>query len=171
MIYKKVKLIFLFLLSFTGVYAQSALFLMESSRAQTPIPLDNIRKLTFTSGNMTINKTNGNSSNHKLGDLQYLSFIDHTSFVSQKMRGENNYLTVYPNPVVDQLQIRFESTISETVQLKIINMHGVVFYHQNTISQTGTTQILIPVSELSSGLYICQLLNGNKTESIKFLKH
>jgi endoglucanase len=171
MSYKEVKLIFLFLLSFTGVHAQSALYLIERSGAQTPIPLDNIRKLTFTSKNMTVNKTDGNSTNYKLGDLQYLSFIDHSSIVSQMMNGDNNYLTVYPNPAVDQLQIRFASTTSETVQLKFLNMQGVIFYHQTTISQTGTNQIMISVSQLPVGLYICQMQNGNKTESIRFLKH
>jgi hypothetical protein len=153
------------------VYAQNALYLMERSGAQTPISLDNIRKLTFTTGNMTVFKTDGNSSSFKLGDLQYLSFIDQASIVSKMVSGVNSYFTVYPNPVVDQLQIRFVSTTSETVQLTILNMLGVVFRQQTTISQNGTNHILIPVQNLSSGLYICHLKNGNSTESIRFLKH
>jgi environmental stress-induced protein Ves len=168
---KKVISILLILLSLTGVNAQNALNLIERSGAQTPISLDNIRKLTFTDGNMIVFKTDGNSSNYKLGDLQYLSFIDQVSIVSKKVSSEISYFTVYPNPVVDQLQIRFVSTSSETVQLKILNMQGVVFHQQTIMSQNGTNHIMIPVPDLSSGLYICYLQYGNKTESIRFLKH
>jgi hypothetical protein len=168
---KKVIIIILLLLSLTGVYAQNALCLMERSGAQTPISLDNIRKLTFTEGNMTVFKTDGNSSNYKLGNLQYLSFIDQASIISKMISGEKSCFTVYPNPVVDQLQIRFVSTTYEPVQLTILNMLGVVLHQQTTISQNGTNHILIQVPNLSSGLYICHLQYGIKTESIKFLKY
>jgi hypothetical protein len=168
---KKVRLVIILLLSLTGVYAQNAIYLMERSGVQTPISLDNIRKLTFTTGNMTVFKTDGNSSNYKLGDLQYLRFIDQASISSKIESGENSYFTVYPNPVVDQLQIRFVSATSGSVQLTILNMAGVVLHKQSTISQNGMNQRIISVSNLSSGLYICRLQYGNKAESIRFLKH
>ena len=167
---KKVILIILLLLSLTGVYAQNALYLMERSGAQTPILLDNIRKLTFIDGNMTVFKTDGNSSNFKTDELKRLSFIDQTSIVSKKVSRERSSLAIYPNPVVDQLQIRFESITSETVQLTILNLLGVVFHQQTTMSQNGTNHIMIPVQNLSRGLYICHLQYANKTESVRFLK-
>jgi hypothetical protein len=167
----KIKLIFFLLLSFTGGYAQNTLNLMEKSGTQTPFTLNSVRKLTFTGGNITVNKTDGNSITYVLGDIQYLSFIDQTSIVSEMVNRENSSLLIYPNPVINQLQICYLSKNSGNVQVKITNIQGVVFHQQTTISQNGTNHIMIPVSELPGGLYICQLLKGNKTESIKFLKH
>jgi hypothetical protein len=62
MLQKKLKLTAVLLLGlcFTGLQAQT-LFVKEKAGTQTSLTLNNIRKLSFAGGNLTVNKTDGSS--------------------------------------------------------------------------------------------------------------
>ena len=169
--HKKVKLSALLLLGLglTGIQAQS-MYVKEHSGIQTPYTLSSIRKLTFPTGNMTVNKTDGSMSNFALSDIRYLNFSDLTNNVSQIGIHESSNIMFYPNPVIDQLQINYESIKAGNVRVEIIDVQGRILYQKTIISQSGTNHALIPVSQLSNGIYVCRLQSDNKIEIIKFLK-
>ncbi|OFX31707.1 MAG: hypothetical protein A2X08_16055 [Bacteroidetes bacterium GWA2_32_17] len=170
--YKKVKLSALLLLGIglSGIQAQSTLYVKEHSGIQTPYTLSSIRKLTFPTGNMTVKKTDGSTNTFALSDIRYLNFIDLTTNVSQVGIQENSSIILYPNPVIDQLQISYESIKAWNVQVEIIDVQGKVLHQQTIISKNGTNHALIPVSQLSKGLYVCRLQSNEKIEIFKFLK-
>ena len=170
--YKKVKLSALLLLGIglSGIQAQSTLYVKEHSGIQTPYTLSSIRKLTFPTGNMTVKKTDGSTNTFALSDIRYLNFIDLTTNVSQVGIQESSSIILYPNPVIDQLQISYESIKAWNVQVEIIDVQGKVLHQQTIISKNGTNHALIPVSQLSKGLYVCRLQSNEKIEIFKFLK-
>jgi hypothetical protein len=170
---KKVKLIvlLLFCLSFTGVYAQNTLNIKENSNSQTLFSFDSIKKLTFADGYMTVNKTDGNSSTYSLSSIRCLNFIDQVTDVSRINSLESSKIMLYPNPAIEQLQIRFETSKTEKAYLKILNIQGRVFHQQTISCLRGTNLETISVAKLSAGVYICYLQTSDKIESIKFLKH
>jgi hypothetical protein len=155
----------------TGLQAQSTLYVKEKSGTQTPFELDGIRKLTFPAGNITVNKTDGNMSIYELSDIRYLSFSDFTTDVKIIARQESSNLTLFPNPVIDQLLISYESLKAGNVQVAIIDIQGKVLHQQTINSQNGTNHAIISVSQLPKGLYVCRLQNGDKLETIKFIKN
>jgi hypothetical protein len=171
MVHKKVKLVTLFLfgIGLTGIKAQSTLYVREHSGMQTSYTLSSIRKLTVPTGYVTVNKTNGNMSAFALNNIRYLNFNDLTDVSQIDVQGNSN-IVIYPNPVVDQLQISYKSIEAGNVQIGIIDMQGKVLYRQTLISQIGINHLLIPVSQLSKGIYVCRLQSDNKTEIIKFIK-
>lgn len=76
-----------------------------------------------------------------------------------------NSIKVYPNPVSDQLYLRFPSHTKDG-KLQIYNVFG-----QLVREQVLTKALLnIHVSELASGLYILKIKSDNTTHSHKFIK-
>ncbi len=171
--HKKVKFSVLLLsgIGLTGLQAQSTLYVKEHSGIQTPYTLNSIRKLTFAGVNMTVNKTSGSTDNYVLSDIRYLNFIDVTTNVSLISSQESSNIILYPNPVIDQLQISYETLKAGNVQVEIVDVQGKVLHQQTISSQNGTNYAIIHVSQLSEGLYVCRLQSGDKIEIIKFLKN
>ncbi len=177
--YKKVILCALLLLGIglTGIKAQS-MYVKEHSGIQTPYTLSSIKKLTFAGANMTVNKASGSDDSYVLSEIQYLSFTDFTTDVPLYDKQENSTINLYPNPVIDQLQISYETLKEGNAKVEIVDVQGKVLYQQTMISQNlptgqagGTNHAVIPVSQLSKGLYVCLLQSDDKIEIIKFLKN
>ncbi len=73
-------------------------------------------------------------------------------------------LSVYPNPVVNELNLTSQSI--GIMQVKIIDLQGKVVFSTTNVAN----QLKINVSDLSSGLYIIRVLQGSTIETGKFLK-
>jgi hypothetical protein len=155
----------------TGLQAQGKLYVKEKSGTQTSYAFNSIRKLTFSSGNMIVTKTDDNTSSYGLSDIRYLSFRDIITDVKPVGIDEISITSLYPNPVIDQLNISYESPDAKNVQIEIIDVQGRVLLNQTISSQNGTNLAKITVANLAGGLYICRLLNGSNPETIKFLKN
>ncbi|MDO9257588.1 MAG: T9SS type A sorting domain-containing protein [Bacteroidales bacterium] len=156
---------------FTYVKAQYTLFVKEKTGTQTPYAIAGIKKLTFASGNMIVNKENGNTTSYELDSLCYLNFGNNLYTGIPTIGAErNSAITLYPNPVNDQLHIQYESATTEDIQLKITDILGRLVLQKTISSHSGTNEITIPVEQLPQGLYLCSLRNGNKLEINKFLK-
>lgn len=135
----------------------------------TPHAFTSINKLTFDSGNMTVNKKDGSTSIYVLTDIRYLN-SGITTDIAEISGDENNDILLYPSPVTDQLPIRHESKTTGNVQLQIMNMQGKFIYQQTLSSLYGTNYLTIPETNLLHSMYICRLQNGSKIETAKFIK-
>lgn len=171
--HKKLKLtvvIFLGLL-LTGLQAQNALYIKEKSGVQTSFILNSLRTLTFPAGNMTINKADGSTNTFALSTIRSLNFGNVLLNIPPIGKKESSNLMLYPNPVMDQLQISYEILKEGNVQVEIIDLQGRILHRQTISSQNGPNQAIIPVTHLRGGLYIFRLKNGTNVETIKFLKN
>jgi len=75
--------------------------------------------------------------------------------------------SVYPNPVVNELNIR--QYIAETSEVTILNMYGVVV--SNGGSFDGSNAIItIPMSGFTSGLYIVRIVSATQVRTINIIK-
>jgi len=153
-----------------SIQAQSTLYVKEHSGTQTPYALSSIRKLTFPTGNMTVNKNAGSPTTYALSDIRYLNFTDLTTGVLETDKAESSYIMLYPNPVNDQLQISYETQKTGNIQIEIVDLQGKVLLQQSINCQNGTNQAIIPVSQLAKGIYLCRLQSNDKVENIKFIK-
>jgi len=78
----------------------------------------------------------------------------------------NNNISIYPNPVVDKINIIKQSTNTKNNLLSIYNMQGQLIIRRS-IMQEKTE---INLSELSKGVYILKLINSESTAVVKFVK-
>ncbi|MDD5186378.1 MAG: T9SS type A sorting domain-containing protein [Paludibacter sp.] len=162
-------IVLLFAFGVTGLYAQTSLNVNEKSGTRTSFVLNDLNKLVFSSGNMTVIKKDLNSSVFSLMNVRYLNFTDITS-LDEIANPENRKMYLYPNPVVSQLQIRFETMTEENVQVHIMDMQGRMIYLRNLTSHSGINYLSIPCESMQNGIYLCRLQKGNKIEINKFIK-
>lgn len=154
-----------------GLQAQSSMNVKENSGTQTSYTLTGIRQLTFPIGNMLVTKTDGSTNTYTLSSIRYLNFTNLTTAVSQEVNQANSGSVLFPNPVIDQLQISYESLNAGNVQLEIMDVQGKILYQQTINCQTGTNLAIIPVSQLSVGIYLCRVQSNDKIEINKFIKN
>ena len=74
--------------------------------------------------------------------------------------------TVFPNPVSEMLNIKFTSRQTGDMELNIIDMAGKkVISDRLPVSRTDAQQLSIDLSELSSGIFILELILNNEKYS------
>lgn len=77
---------------------------------------------------------------------------------------------VYPNPATNLLHIDLNS-INGNAKLEICDVIGTVVLSQHIYPRSSNTVQTINISNLSNGIYIVRLLNGNQKEIKRFVKH
>jgi len=154
-------------IGYSSLQAQNALVVKEKSGVQTPFTLSGLRKLTFPTSSMTVDKTDGSTSTFALSTIRSLNYSDLLNPISPMVKKERNNLTLYPNPVIDQLQMSYETLKEGSVQVEIIDFQGRILHRQTISSQAGTNQATIPVAQIQKGLYLFRLQNEENNQTIK----
>jgi hypothetical protein len=149
------------------VQAQT-MYVKEKGGTATPYALSNISKLTFSGGNLVVHPSGENSLAYALTNLRYLNFDETVTSLVTNKQSESVSLLVYPNPVVDVLNIQFESSATSQVKVEILSLDGKVMHSQLFKAQTGISQKQIYVT--AKGFYVCRINNGSTITSTKFLK-
>ena len=168
---KKVKWIFVFLLSIvlSGIQAQSSLHVKDKQGTETLFNLTDIKTLTFNSGIITVNKRDGNRSDFAMIEIRYLNF-ERTTLPDDIASTLQMSVMLFPNPVKERMQVRYESTTEENVYIQIIDIQGKIVYRQNLKSRAGINYTDIEVGSFQKGIYLCRLQKENKIEMNKFIK-
>ena len=166
--YKRLKLSYVLLLGIglTGLHAQT-MYVKESNGTQTAYTLSNVKKMTFSSGNVVVQKTDNSNNVYALSDLRYLNFTDlSTSIVEQTVPLKSTNLIAYPNPVNDFLTIDFSGFTDEGT-ISILTLEGKLLLEQNN---KGATSLKINLSHLPGGVYICLFSNTTEVKAVKIIK-
>lgn len=77
-----------------------------------------------------------------------------------------NDFKTYPNPATDNLSLKLKNNI-DNATLKIISLTGQTVFEKQNISGTDFS---LDVTNLSTGLYIVLITDGDKTLNAKFIK-
>jgi len=165
---KRLKLssLLLLVLGLTGLQAQT-LYVKEKSGTQTTYTLSNVRKMTFSGGNATVQKTDNSTGVYALSGLRYLNFSDLTTRIEEnEMQLDLSSLITYPNPVTDVLNVKLTSVIGEG-KLSILTMEGKEIQTQKI---NGISLITINLSHLSQGIYLCRYSSVGDVKTVKIIK-
>jgi len=74
---------------------------------------------------------------------------------------ENSQVALFPNPVSNELEVRFASPPSGKVHFRIFDAQGRLV--QNLQKEALTTSIALPAANLPIGMYVLQVLTEGKT--------
>ena len=166
--HKRLKLsgVLLLGLGLTELQAQT-MYVKEKSGTQTAYAMNSIRKMTFSGGNATVQKTDNSTVAYTLSGLRYLNFTDLTTGITEPTAqlGHSNLIT-YPNPVVDMLNIDLTGITGEGT-ISILTLEGKVIQTQNT---NGNSLITLNLSHLSQGIYLCRFSNAVEIKTVKIIK-
>lgn len=103
--------------------------------------------------------------------------VNQIAFSIQKIVGiedeiEKEELTVFPNPVIDMLNISFlNNNKSEIIDVEIYNMNGeLILSSIERSNKISDTSIKLNVAELAKGMYVLKINSKTKNMSHKFVK-
>ncbi len=82
-----------------------------------------------------------------------------------------NHIKVFPNPAQDILNVQLSSKGLSDVRYHIIDILGRTQLSGTFPLSNGTNSFLIPIGELSTGIYSLVLDTGNQTNTMKILKN
>lgn len=80
---------------------------------------------------------------------------------------ESVFFTIYPNPVVDQLQIVFENRSAARNLIEIMDVSGRIV----ALFESNQSQLNIDVSRFITGTYLCRVSNTARSFCRKFIKN
>lgn len=166
--HKRLKLSAVLLLGFglTSLQAQT-MYVKESGGTQTAHTLHNIQKMSFSSGNLTVTKTDKSSGVYALSDLRYLNFSDISKGLQEDLSVQNQLLKVYPNPIGDILNIDLTGMPATEGTLSILNFEGKTVLSR----QVNNEGILsLNISSLPTGFYLCQYASITEIKTVKIIK-
>ena len=165
--HKRLKLsaVLLLGLGLTGLQAQT-MYVKESSGTQTAYTLSSIRKMTFSGGNATVQKTDNSTGVYAMSGLRYLSFEDYTASIEEPIRVGNAHFSAYPNPVNDVLNIDLTGVESEGT-ISILTFEGKLLQEQKTY---GANMVTLNLSQLQQGIYLCRYSNATEIKTVKIIK-
>lgn len=81
-----------------------------------------------------------------------------------------NSLSLFPNPVLEQLTVQFEASQVSDLNISIVDLNGRILYQNNTTTSLGIQNINIPVTQLSEGVYLLSIQSKEGITSRRFVK-
>jgi len=78
--------------------------------------------------------------------------------------------SVWPNPVIDNVNITLTSDRSQNLSLRVVDLNGRVVRSQVVNVQKGMNQVTLNVNSLNKGLYVVQLIGENLNYKDKLIK-
>lgn len=142
----------------------------EMCGTKTLFATNDIMKLTFSGGNMTVTGLDGNPETFALTDIRYVNFTDLSTGDDPLENKKTEFLVLFPNPVQDMLTLNYKSE-GEAIQFEVMTLDGKTVYRNNINIQSGTNQSVINVTLLPKGMYVCRLIDGKVILIQKFLKY
>jgi hypothetical protein len=101
-----------------------------------------------------------------------------SSYINNVMSGvitattNDNGITLYPNPVRDQLNVTYVNSSNNNLQLNIYSVDGRKLISTNVTSISGTNNFQINTTGLKAGLHFMTInRNGAVIETVKFAKY
>lgn len=167
---QKSVLIVLFCLSLVGMQAQNTMSVKDVTGNVTQFQINTLHSLTFPNNNLQINKIGGSNSSFLLSNISKLFFENGSVNELKTIDNDLSSLSVFPCPVLDQLNIQYKASSGGQCAIRIIDSNGRMVLQQKNPNRLGVNQIIIDVSFLQQGLYFCSINNGNSIEVSKFIK-
>lgn len=79
-------------------------------------------------------------------------------------------LQVFPNPVIDMLNIFIESDVNEKIDIFIYDAMGKKVYNKNEILKSGNNKYSLNFKDYSTGIYIIEVSSKNNKNSFQVIK-
>jgi Secretion system C-terminal sorting domain len=76
-------------------------------------------------------------------------------------------LSVYPNPASGNVHVNFESKVSNTVTIQLMDVTGRIVYTQSANVQTGLNNLNIDISSCNHGLYMMNIKSNQQVLTSK----
>ncbi len=151
----------------TGIQAQS-MYVREKTGNVTTYSVDNLRKLTFIPGKLSVSKSVGNTDEYLLEELRFLTFSDVIIGTDHPDRDDlQSGFRIFPNPVKSFLTIASPPHTTLNGRLEVVNFSGNVL---KSLEVSHADEFIIDLRDLADGIYTCRFRNVMGWYVGKFIK-
>ena len=130
--------------------------------------------LTYLDGNnpdtciIVLKASGGNPTNNDYLWVDNLAFSGIVTGVSEK-QSTINTLSVFPNPVIDALNVVFTAKENQNTTLELYNVTGAKVFTEKLGNIIGNVSHKIDASGFAKGVYILKVISGNTIENKKIV--
>jgi hypothetical protein len=167
---KRIKISTLLLVIIVSVGQAQTINIKQKDGALTTYNFGEMKKLTFSAGNLIVNKNDGGIPSFVTSTIRYLSFSSKPSGGVGNVKQVANNFIIYPIPAHNELNVSFISLSSEKPQIDIWGIDGKILYTK-ILKEGLTQQFTIDLSTLKSGIYFIRLYGDNVTVVKRFIKN
>jgi hypothetical protein len=160
-------IVFILLASANSLFSQN-MYVRLTSGPQSIYAINNIEKITFSSGEMLV-QTPGATSNYQISLIRYVNFVDLVD-IQEHHPGTATKISVYPNPAKHILHVNFPVTLSSNIIAEIFTPDGKMICNHN-LKQMDSEDLQINISTLADGIYLLRVYNNHISETIRFIKN
>ncbi|MEZ4903406.1 MAG: T9SS type A sorting domain-containing protein [Spirosomataceae bacterium] len=82
----------------------------------------------------------------------------------------SNWLTIFQNPVSDEIVVRLSGTVGEEVSLGLVNLQGQTVQSRAVKLSSPQQYEVLNVRQQNAGMYILKAIKGDKVKTIKVVK-
>ncbi len=131
--------------------------------------------LTITTSNNCTDTYCDTSSVHKMmaggGDMKYLVVLNNTTGGIDNAANQMS-MRAFPNPFSSQIDLKFNSSVSQQVNIQVSDVTGKLIYSENKAVTNGNNELKIDGSSFSQGMYFVKMYleNGKLSSTIKVVK-
>ena len=166
----KINRFFVVLFLFAGtmtMQAQTTLYVTKQNKTENATTLSNVRKITFTPGNVKVEKKVGTPDSYVLSDVK--SFWFKTISTTDAPVVPSTEAQVYPCPASSELMVDFKAANGENVIISIRNIQGQTVQTQIVKGVDGENKIKLDVSSFTAGIYLLSIETGLTMETKKLI--
>lgn len=157
-------LLFFFLSSFSGVFAQNSLHHQMLSAQGTSGVLSNGLYVGQTIGQQSV------IGNYTVDSKTYGQGFQQSLWSKYISSNLNNTITtiIYPNPFISSINFQFSQPIKETITVILFDVRGRLVYSENKNAIDNILTLELPL--LARGNYLVRLTSNNYTYYTQILK-
>lgn len=165
---KGIKLIVVFVIGIGLNESQAqSMHVKEIAGPQIAYSLNNISKLSFSSGELTISQFDNTIEVYSISSLRHLRFSDSTSVKIEEEKVVNHGIRIFPNPVNNVLKIDLSNVDNPNGTVKILSLQGRLLKTQQI---SGSAITSIDMSDLPRGSYICHCSSETEMNATLIIK-
>ena len=104
--------------------------------------------------------------------LMFSLYVEDTDFAGVEELDSNNKFDLYPNPSSNVINLSFELENNSDVLLEIYDSQGKVVVNESLgIMDAGTRNLVLNVSNLSNGMYVCRITTEHEVITETFVRN
>ena len=94
----------------------------------------------------------------------------YSKIITLSLANENMVVSLYPNPVNNELNLSISSPQRDNIQLKIIDASGKMINQQTKQLTTGSNSLTIDVNKIATGVYYLSIQGNGVNKWMQFVK-
>lgn len=131
--------------------------------------IQQVKKIDFSSGKVNVRNKSGIEHSYVLSSIRNINFnqLDIVSDINQSQFNSGKF---YTSQVGSQLLVHYPFNQNSIVDFQILSIDGKLIMSKIYKLSVENNEILINISLIKKGIYVCRLRNDNSVKVIKFTK-